>query len=82
MKSTLEHIWLKRHGALQRFARDSEFHTGPMRRFLILQNIQICELPARSHKKTGVVDKNPLTIIRIIEKLQLATETDTHTTIL
>lgn len=72
MSSNLESIWLDRNGAPQTFARDYEFQSGPMKRFLSMHNIQLCERPVRRQNKSGVVERKHLTLKRILERLQFA----------
>lgn len=70
MAAALESIWIIRHGAPTRFASDYEFQTTPMRRFLTSHNIYLDERPVRRHNKSGTVERNHLTIKRVLERIQ------------
>lgn len=82
MESTLEHIWINRHGAPLRFSSDSEFQTAPMQRFLKKHEITPFERSVFRHNKTGVVERKHFTINLILEKLKLAIEITPHATLL
>ena len=70
MASTLERIWLLRHGAPSEFSSDAEFDKAPMRRFLASHSIERKSRPVRRHNKTGIVERKNRTLKGVLERLQ------------
>lgn len=82
MVTTLETIWVHRHGAPQSFSADSEFTKHAMKLFLKCHNIKLNERPVRRHNKTGIIERKNRTIKTILERLEKDMSFSSHELIL